>query len=251
MKLVLCESQSDLGKRSAAHAAELTNAAIRDNGRARILLSTGASQFPFFAEFVKCDIDWSKVEMFHLDEYVGIGEKHPAGFKRYLLDRFVNVVKPGRAHLIDGTAEPRETIERLAKLLDQAPIDVGLIGIGENAHIAFNDPPADFEDKSAYKVVTLAERCLEQQIGEGWFKNKDECFKQAISMTCHRIMQSKHIISVVPYRVKAEAIYNTFASDITPNVPATLLKKHCDATVYVDPDSAALLTEELVSQYAN
>jgi len=128
---------------------------------------------------------------------------------------------------------------------------VGLIGIGENAHIAFNDPPADFSDESAYKVVTLDARCLKQQIGEGWFKDEDECFKQAISMTCHRIMQSKHIISVVPYKVKAEAVYNTFANDVTPNVPATLLKTHSDATVYVDPESAALLTEELVKKYAN
>ena len=156
----------------------------------------------------------------------------------------------GKYHLIDGEKNPEETIASLTALLDESPIDVGLIGIGENAHIAFNDPPADFDDESAYKVVTLAERCLEQQIGEGWFKDKDECFKQAISMTCHRIMQCEHIISVVPYKVKAEAIYNTFANDVTPEIPATLLKKHSDATVYVDSDSAALLTPALVEEYA-
>ena len=251
MKLIMCKNLQDLGAASAMHAAKLINEAISEKGCARILLSTGASQFPFFEEFVKCDIDWSKVEMFHLDEYVGISSNHPASFNCYLTNRFVNKVSLGKYHLMDGTKNPEETIAELTALLDEAPIDVGLIGIGENAHIAFNDPPADFNDKSAYKVVTLAERCLEQQIGEGWFKDKDECFKQAISMTCDRIMQSKHIISVVPYKVKAEAVYNTFANDITPDIPATLLKKHEDVTVYVDPDSAALLTKELIDKYTN
>ena len=250
MKLIPCKSQKELGVASAIHAAQLINEAIVEKGSARILLSTGASQFPFFEEFVKCDIDWSKVEMFHLDEYVGISKDHPASFNCYLTNRFVKRVPLGKYHLIDGTKAPEKTISELTALLDESPIDVGLIGIGENAHIAFNDPPADFEDKSAYKVVTLAERCLEQQIGEGWFKDKDECFKQAISMTCDRIMQCKHIISVVPYKVKAEAIYNTFANDVTPDIPATLLKTHTDATVYTDPDSSALLTPELVAKYA-
>lgn len=250
MKLIVCTDLKDLGKRSAEHAADLIRRAINEKGSARILLSTGASQFPFFEEFIKCDIDWSKVEMFHLDEYVGISSNHPASFNLYLTERFVKKVFLGKYHLIDGTAPTEETIATLTALLDEAPIDVGLIGIGENAHIAFNDPPADFNDTAAYKVVTLAERCLEQQIGEGWFKNKEECFKQAISMTCHRIMQCEHIISVVPYKVKAEAIYKTLTSDISPYVPATLLKNHADATVYVDPDSAALLDSDTVAEFA-
>jgi glucosamine-6-phosphate deaminase len=249
MKLIVCESQEVLGIRSADHAAALINAAIAEKGSARILLSTGASQFPFFDEFVKRDIDWSKVEMFHLDEYVGIEKDHPASFNYYLTNRFVNKVNPGKYHLIDGTVAPEKTIGELTALLDRAPIDVGLIGIGENAHIAFNDPPADFEDKNAYKVVTLAERCLEQQIGEGWFKSKEEAFKQAISMTCDRIMRCKHIISVVPYKVKAEAILATLTNDVTPDVPATLLKKHADATVYCDKNSASLLDEATIAAY--
>ena len=249
MKLIVCESQEVLGIRSSDHAAALINAAIAEKGSARILLSTGASQFPFFDEFVKRDIDWSKVEMFHLDEYVGIEKDHPASFNYYLTNRFVNKVNPGKYHLIDGTVAPEKTIEELTALLDRAPIDVGLIGIGENAHIAFNDPPADFEDKNAYKVVTLAERCLEQQIGEGWFKSKEEAFKQAISMTCDRIMRCKHIISVVPYKVKAEAILATLTNDVTPDVPATLLKKHADATVYCDKNSASLLDEATIAAY--
>lgn len=249
MKLIIKQTKEEMGKKAADHAAALVNAAIAKQGYARILLSTGASQFPFFDEFVKADIDWSKVEMFHLDEYVGISEDHPASFKRYLLDRFVNKVNPGKAHLINGQCNPEETIAQLTALLNEKPVDVGLIGIGENAHIAFNDPPADFYDTRAYKVVTLDQRCLQQQIGEGWFKNVDETYKQAISMTCPQIMKCKSIISVVPYKVKAEAIYNTLTRDLTPEVPATLLKQHLDCTVYCDADSASMLTEEIVKQY--
>ncbi len=249
MKLVINNTKEELGKASAKHAAELINKAIAEQGYARILLSTGASQFPFFDEIVKEKVDWSKVEMFHLDEYVGISEEHPASFKRYLLDRFVNKVNPKKAYLINGKGNPEETIAKLTALLNEKPVDVGLIGIGENAHIAFNDPPADFYDMRAYKVVTLDERCLQQQIGEGWFKNVDETYKQAISMTCAQIMKCKSIISVVPYKVKAEAIYNTLTRNLTPEVPATLLKQHLDCTIYCDKDSASMLTDEIVKQY--
>jgi len=249
MKLVACKTKEELGKKSSAQAAALINKAIEENGSARILLSTGASQFPFFEEFVKENIDWSRVEMFHLDEYVGISEEHPASFKRYLLDRFVNKVNPAKAHLINGLQDPEKTIADLTALLEEKPVDVGLIGIGENAHIAFNDPPADFDAKEAYRVVTLDERCLQQQIGEGWFKSVEETYKQAISMTAPEIMKCKSIISVVPYKVKAEAIYNTLTNDVTPMVPATLMKRHADCTVYCDADSASMLTPELIEQY--
>ena len=249
MKLVVCETKEVLGYESARLAEKYINAAIKENGSARILLSTGASQFPFFNEIAKLDIDWSKVEMFHLDEYVGISKEHPASFNNYLTNRFVKVVNPGKYHLIDGTKDPDETIAELTALLDERQVDLGLIGIGENAHIAFNDPPADFDDPRAYKVVTLAERCLEQQIGEGWFKSVEETYKQAISMTAPQIMKCKTIISVVPYKVKAEAIYNTLKNDVTPMVPATLLKRHADCTVYCDADSASLLTPELIEAY--
>ena len=249
MKLIVHNTKEELGLASAKHAANLINEAIEKQGYARILLSTGASQFPFFTEFVKQPIDWSKVEMFHLDEYVGISENHPASFKRYLLDRFVNVVHPGYYYLINGEKDPEETIAELTAILNEKPVDVGLIGIGENAHIAFNDPPADFDDPRAYKVVTLDDRCLQQQIGEGWFKTVEETYKQAISMTCSQIMKCRHILCVVPYKVKAEAIYNTLSREVTPEVPATLMKRHADCTVYTDADSSALLTQELIAQY--
>lgn len=249
MKLVVSKTKEELGKKSAEHAAKVIADAIVKNGSARILLSTGASQFPFFTEFVKMPVEWDKVEMFHLDEYVGISEEHPASFKRYLLDRFVNVVNPKKAHLINGGENPEETIKELTKLINEKPIDLGMIGIGENAHIAFNDPPADFNDTRAYKVVTLDERCLQQQIGEGWFKNVDETYKQAISMTAPQIMKCKTIISVVPYAVKADAIYNTLTRELTPDVPATLLKEHADCTVYCDSESSAKLTDEIIKTY--
>ncbi|MBQ3218999.1 MAG: glucosamine-6-phosphate deaminase [Clostridia bacterium] len=249
MKLVISKDKLELGLKSAKHASEKLNEAIEKNGRARVLLSTGASQFTFFEEFVKQPVDWSKVEMFHLDEYVGISEEHPASFKRYLIDRFVSKVNLKKAYLIDGKKDPQQTISELTKILEEYPIDVGLIGIGENAHIAFNDPPADFNDTNAYKVVTLAERCLQQQIGEGWFKNIDETYKQAISMTCLQIMKCKTIICAVPYAVKADAIYKTLTEELTPNVPATLLKQHDDCTVYCDLDSASLLNEEIIKKY--
>ena len=248
MKLIIKET-AEMGALAATQAAKVVNEAIEEQGYARILLSTGASQFPFFSEFVKQDIDWSKVEMFHLDEYVGISEDHPASFKRYLLDRFINIVKPGKVHLIEGQRDPEETIVELTALVNEKPIDLGMIGIGENGHIAFNDPPADFDDTRAYKVVTLDERCLNQQVGEGWFKSVDETYKQAISMTCPQIMKCKTIISVVPYAVKAEAVFNTLTRELTPDVPATLLKEHADCTLYCDFDSASRLTEEIKNKF--
>ena len=134
--------------------------------------------------------------------------------------------------------------------MNEREIDLGMIGIGENAHIAFNDPPADFNDPRSYKIVTLAPRCLQQQVGEGWFKSVDDTYKQAISMTCPQIMKCKHILCVVPYKVKAEAIYKTFTNDVTEEIPATLLKKHDDVTVWCDPDSASELPKEVVAEYS-
>ncbi len=249
MKLIVSETTETMAKLSAKKAGEILNQAIKTKGYARLLLSTGASQFAFFEEFVKQDIAWDKVEMFHLDEYVGISPEHPASFNKYLTERFVKKVPLGKVHLICGLDEPAKTIEKLTALINENEIDLGMIGIGENAHIAFNDPPADFEDTRAYKVVTLAPRCLQQQIGEGWFKTVDETYKQAISMTCSQIMKCKSIICVVPYKVKAEAVYNTLTNDVTNEVPATLLKRHADTTIYCDKDSASLLSKSIIEKY--
>ena len=248
MKLIIKET-AEMGALAATQAAKVVNEAIEEQGYARILLLTGASQFPFFSEFVKQDIDWSKVEMFHLDEYVGMSPEHPASFQKYLRERFIDIVHPGTYHLIDGTRNPYESIAELTALLDEKQVDLGLIGIGENGHIAFNDPPAVFDDPRTYKVVDLADSCIQQQIHEGWFATSEDAFKQAISMTCGKIMECKTIISVVPYAVKAQAIHDTLTLEETNMVPATLMKRHADVTVYCDKDSAAMVSEEVLAQY--
>ena len=250
MKVKVFDTTDQLGAASAKQAAEVLNACIAERGYARLLLSTGASQFSFFEHFVKQDIDWSRVEMFHLDEYVGMSPEHPASFQKYLRERFVDVVKPGKYHLIDGTRNPEETIAELTAEIRRAPIDLGLIGIGENAHIAFNDPPADFDDPNAYKVVTLVDSCIAQQMREGWFKTPEEAFRQAISMTCSEIMRAKTIICAVPYACKAQAIHDTLTSEKTNLVPATLLKEHADVTVYCDADSAATTPKDVLARFA-
>lgn len=250
MKLIISKNADEMAITAAKHAAAVLNAAIEEQGYARLLLSTGASQLRFLDEFIKQDVKWHKVEVFHLDEYVGISPDHPASFNNYLNKRFVEKVLPGTIHLINGLKDPFKTMEKLTELVREKEIDLGMIGIGENAHIAFNDPPADFNDPRAYKITTLAPRCLEQQVGESWFKSVDDAYKQAISMTCPEIMKCKHIISVVPYKVKAEAIFRTFSEDISEDVPSTLLKKHTDATVYCDADSVSLLTKELIAKYS-
>ena len=250
MKVKVFDTTEAMGLAAAKHAAEVLNAVIAKDGTARLLLSTGASQFPFFKHFVNEDIDWSKVEMFHLDEYVGISPEHPASFQKYLRERFVSKVGLGKYHLIDGLADPAETIRELTALIAQRPIDLGLIGIGENGHIAFNDPPADFDDTNAFKVVTLSDTCIAQQIHEGWFATPDDAFKQAISMTCRQIMQCRTIISVVPYAVKAQAIHDTLTQEETNMVPATLMKKHADVTVYCDPDSASMVSKDVLATFA-
>ena len=249
MLVKVYKTKEEMGKAAAKQAADKLRETIKKDGVARLLLSTGASQFPFFVEFVKEDVDWSRVEMFHLDEYVGISPEHPASFNKYLRERFIDVVKPGKYHLISGEANPEETIAELTALLAERPVDLGLIGIGENGHIAFNDPPADFSDKRAYKVVTLSDTCIQQQLHEGWFENEDAAFKQAISMTCSKIMECETIISVVPYAVKAQAIHDTLTCELTENVPATLLKNHADVTVYCDADSAAMTPADILAKF--
>lgn len=241
MEIKIFNDAKELGRAAARKAAGIINDNIREKGFARIVLSTGASQFTFFEEFVKQDIDFSKVEMFHLDEYIGIGEEHPASFCRYLKERFASKVTLKKAYFIDGTKDPREVIKQVSEELLKAPVCLGLIGIGENAHIAFNDPPADFEDEACYKIVNLDEKCKRQQVGEGWFKSVDDVCKQAITMTCKQIMKCENIISVVPYKVKAEAVKATIENELTPDVPATLLKTAKSFTLMLDKDSAALI----------
>ena len=239
MEIRICKNSEELGKSAAKHVAQVLKDCIAEKGSARIVLSTGASQFDTIKALVEePGIKWECVEMFHLDEYVDLPITHVASFRKYLQERFVDKVGTLKAvHFVDGT---KECISKLTEEIRKSPIDIGLIGIGENGHIAFNDPPADFGTKEAYIIVNLDERCKKQQMGEGWFATIDDVPKQAVSMTCYQIMQCERIVSCVPYKVKAEAVENTLkAKDTTNIIPATLLKTHPDFILYVDEDSAS------------
>lgn len=239
MKIIVEKNAELLGLAAARNAAAILQAAIQTNGCARIVLSTGASQFEFLSAFIKQDVDWSKVEMFHLDEYVGLPETHIASFRKYLKERFVSQVPLKAAYFVNGEGDVENNISQLSQELLKAPVDLGLIGIGENGHIAFNDPPADLEDASCYKVVHLNDRCKQQQVNEGWFATLDDVPECAISMTVQQILKCRHIISVVPNERKAEAVKNTLAQSPNAMVPATQLKTHPNWSLYIDSGAAS------------
>ncbi len=241
MEHQILENSKELGKTAAEYCAGILKRTIEEKGFARMILSTGASQFDTLNALVKEDVDWSKVEMFHLDEYFNMPVTHPASFRKYLEDRFVSRINLKKVNYVSGEGNVRENINILTQEIRKAPIDLALIGIGENAHIAFNDPPADFDTKEAYIVVNLDEKCRKQQLGEGWFPTLEDVPQKAISMTVHQIMDSNIIVSCVPYKVKAEAVRNTLSSEITNRIPATILKKHCNWTLFLDKDSASLI----------
>ena len=246
MKIHIFDSSVELGKAAALQCTQIINDAISRKGKARIILSTGASQFDAIKAIAEANIDWSKVEMFHLDEYIGLSENHPASFRKYLKERFLSKINIKKAFLIDGEDVPQKVIAYLTDEIRKEPIDLGMIGIGENAHIAFNDPPADFETKEAFICVTLDDACKQQQVREGWFETINDVPKQAITMTVHQIMQCRHIISCVPFAVKAKAIKETLENELTNMTPATMLKKHDNMTLYLDRDSASMVD---VSKY--
>ena len=249
MKVKVLKDSNELGKEAAMFSAKSINKAIAEKGKARIVLSTGASQFDTLKYLVKMNVDWQKVEIFHLDEYIGLPEDHPASFRKYLKERFIDIVHPGKIFFVNGEDGFEKYIRILTQNIREEPIDLALVGIGENGHIAFNDPPADFETKEAYIVVNLDEKCQKQQIREGWFPTTDDIPKQAISMTVYQIMQSKVIVSAVPHKVKAEAIKLILENDITANIPATMLKKHRDATIFLEKHSSALVGRDILNRY--
>lgn len=246
MYLKVSQDSKALGQAAGALIAEKLKESIDRKGSARLVLSTGASQFETLEALVASDVDWSKVTMFHLDEYVGLSEEHGASFRKYLKERFTSRVS-AKAHFVNGEGDVQSNIAALTKELCAEPIDVGVIGIGENAHIAFNDPPADFISRESYFVVNLAKRCKEQQVGEGWFQTVDDVPDQAISMTPFRIMQCRCIVSPVPHKVKAKAIFEVLSAKMTdPYVPATLLKEHPAFYLFLDEQSASKCDKELL-----
>lgn len=243
MKIIVSKDAKELGKNAADFVAEKINAAIADHGSCRIVLSTGASQLTTIEELITRDVDWTKVEMFHLDEYVDLPETHVASFRKYLKERFISKVPLKAAHLVDGTPE---CIDSLTEELRSAPVDVGLIGIGENAHIAFNDPPADFDTTDAYIIVNLNDTCKRQQVREGWFATVDDVPRQAVSMTVYQILKCRAIVSIVPYAVKADAVQKALYNDATNLIPATVMKAHNDFTLFVDEDSFGKVEEDKI-----
>lgn len=239
MRIEVSPNPQQLGTNAAALAVDVIQSAIQQRGRARIVLSTGASQFETLTALVQGGVDWSKVEVFHLDEYVGISADHPASFRRYLRERFEQHAKGVTMHYVNTEGNITATIASLTTELRRVSVDLALIGIGENAHVAFNDPPADFTTNAAYIVVNLDDACKSQQVGEGWFTTRNEVPNQAVTMTVHQILQSKVIISAVPYTVKANAIQQTLTHSITNQIPATILKSHPHWHLFLDEDSAA------------
>jgi glucosamine-6-phosphate deaminase len=244
-------SKIQLAEAAAVQAAEIIARAISESGSARIVAATGASQFEFLKSLIgKPGIDWKRIEMFHLDEYVNLPISHPASFRRYLRERLIQPAGIENYHLLDGAADPDDICRRTGDLIKAAPIDVAFVGIGENGHLAFNDPPADFETDEAYIVVNLDDVCRAQQVGEGWFANLAEVPKQAISMTVKQILRAREIICVAPDARKADAVRNCFEREISPQFPASILRTHDKTTVYLDTESASLLSSDSLKKYS-
>lgn len=234
MIINIAKTPEENGKNAADKIAQLLNDAIKEKGEARLLLSTGASQFEMFDNLVGLNVDWGRVEMFHLDEYINLPETHIASFRKYLKERFIGKVNLKEAHLVDGEGEYEEKIKSLSAKIAEKPVDVAAIGIGENGHVAFNDPPANFETEEPYIVVNLDKKCKLQQVGEGWFNSIEDVPSQAVSMSVRQIMKSRAIVSVVPHAVKSWAVKNTVTLPVTNAVPATILKTHENWSLFID-----------------
>lgn len=243
MNITIKNDPVELGKAAGKRAGELIRNAIQEKGNANIILATGTSQFETLNQLIRdTGIDWSKVVMFHLDEYIGLPDTHPASFRKYLKERFISKVPPLKAvNLVNGDTNPEAECVWLGDLITQHPIDVALVGIGENGHLAFNDPPADFETEEPYIIVELDEACRRQQYGEGWFKTVDDVPKRAISMSIRQIMKSKYIICSVPDERKAEAVRNCVENPPSNLFPASILQTHANCELYLDLASARLL----------
>lgn len=246
MNINISKTAAGMAQQAAACAAEAINRTIAERGEARILLATGESQLASIKCLTQMDVEWDKVTMFHLDEYIDLPESHKASFRKYLKERFIDVVKPRQAYLVNGEGDVKANIEALTEELRKAPIDVALVGIGENAHIAFNDPPADFNTDQAYIIVNLDQKCKQQQVNEGWFETLEDVPKEAISMTVPQILKSRTIVTIVPGIRKADAVYKTLSSEeVTNLVPASILKTHADWNLFLDGESASKIIPQL------
>jgi len=245
------DKKEEAGKAAAVQAETAIRSAIQARGLARIIAATGAAQFEFLEALTAASgIDWKSVELFHLDEYIGLPMTHPASFCKYLQDRLISKTGIHRHHLLDGSNAAEQTVRRVNQAISAAPIDVAFAGIGENGHLAFNDPPADFDVNDPFIIVNLDERCRQQQVGEGWFANIAEVPTQAISMSIRQILKSREIIAIVPDARKAPAVKACFEGAISPMAPASILRTHANTAIYLDTQSASGLSPETVSAFA-
>ncbi|MGA2745054.1 MAG: glucosamine-6-phosphate deaminase [Candidatus Sulfotelmatobacter sp.] len=247
MLLKVFNDRAALGRAAAEQAAAAIRRAIAERGHARIIAATAASQLEFLDALTKTPgIDWRKVDVFHLDEYIGLPVAHPGSFRKMLLEQLVQKTGIVHYHLLDGdAADPHEVVHRVGKQLASAPVDIAFLGVGENGHIAFNDPPADFQVEDPYIIVNLDEACRQQQVGEAWFADISQVPKRAISMSARQILKANEILAVVPGPRKAQAVKACFEGAISPMAPASILRVHPNATIYLDKHSASLLSPAL------
>lgn len=242
MDVRVLKDRVSLGQAAAEHAALSLRATLCKKKTARLIVATGMSQFEFLDALTQAqDVDWGRVEMFHLDEYIGLPINHPASFRKYLMERLISKTGIVQYHLLDTENGVQELVQRVGRALSSEPIDLAFVGIGENAHLAFNDPPADFGTEEPYLIVDLDEACRRQQVGEGWFSDISEVPKQAVSMSVSQILKAREIIAVVPDARKARAVKACCEGDVGPMVPASILRSHPRTTLFLDQGSAALL----------
>lgn len=245
MQIKTYTDREAMSRAAAVHAAHALRDASRRRGDVRIIAATGASQLAFLDALTAAQgIDWSRVEMFHLDEYVGLPLDHPASFRKYLLERLINKTGLTRYHLLDGEGDAAAVAEAAGREIAKSPIDLAFVGIGENSHLAFNDPPADFTTEMPYLIVTLDDACRRQQVGEGWFASVADVPTRAISMSIRQILKARQILCIVPDARKAAAVQACVEGDVSPMAPASILRTHANTTLYLDRESASLLEAE-------
>ncbi len=243
LQIRILDTKQAVGKSAGQHAASSLRTALKAGRMARLVAATGASQFELLDELTSApDIDWSRVELFHLDEYVGLPVTHPASFRKYLFERLIHKTGITQHHLLNGELDPKAVANQVGSELQSRPVDLAFVGIGENAHLAFNDPPADFQTTEPYLIVELDQACRQQQVNEGWFADLADVPKRAISMSIRQILSAREIIAAVPDTRKAHAVKACLEGEISPLAPASILREHPNATIYLDKDSAALLS---------
>jgi glucosamine-6-phosphate deaminase len=246
--LKVFEDNSKLARAAAERAADAIRRAINARGGARIVVATGSSQFEFLDVLTAMQgIGWDQVEMFHLDEYIGLPATHPGSFQRYLQERLISKVGLKHFHLLDGEAEPSAAIAKVGEALRSGPIDVAFAGIGENGHLAFNDPPADFETEEPYLVVELSKASRQQQFREGWFPSLEDVPRHAITMSVRQILKANEIVCIAQDQRKAKAVKMCFEGRISHLFPASILRTHGDTTVYLNKQSASLLNTDALA----